>query len=169
LLGAAFNTSLGALSFDLTHSSAHLPGTTREGKACNCATAKFHATGTHFALGAYRYSTAGFLNVGDAARVRDLAIDGLHLDNVSRLRDRMDISLNQSLDSGSVYLTASSQNYWNRAHGNLTFTAGYSGTWKGLHYTLSAQRSRDVLSDRIDKQVDITLSLPLGSGHIRRP
>ena len=166
LLGAAFNTSLGALSFDLTHSSAHLPGhNPREGQSVQLRYSKnFTATGTHFALGAYRYSTAGFLNVGDAARVRDLAIDGLHLDNVSRLRDRMDISLNQSLDSGSVYLTASSQNYWNRAHGNLTFTAGYSGTWKGLHYTLSTQRSRDVLSDRIDKQVDITLSLPLGSG-----
>ena len=166
LLGAAFNTSLGALSFDVTHSNAHLPGHgSREGQSVQLRYSKnFTATGTHFALGAYRYSTAGFLNVGDAARVRDLAIDGLRLDNLSRLRDRMDISLNQSLDSGSVYLTASSQNYWNRAHGNLTFTAGYSGTWKGLHYTLSAQRSRDVLSDRIDRQLDLTLSLPLGSG-----
>ncbi|CAI8892824.1 MULTISPECIES: fimbria/pilus outer membrane usher protein [Pseudomonas] len=166
LLGTALNTPLGAVSFDLTHSNAHVPGHgSREGQSLQLRYSKnFADTGTHFALGAYRYSTEGFLSVGDAARVRDLAIDGLSLDSVSRLRDRMDISLNQSLGNGSVYLTGSSQNYWNRTSGNLTFTAGYSGTWKGLHYTVSAQRTRDLLSDRVDKQVDLTLSLPLGSG-----
>jgi outer membrane usher protein len=166
LLGAAFNTAFGALSLDLTHSHAHLPGHgSRAGQSVQLRYSKnFSDTGTHFALGAYRYSTAGFLNVSDAARVRDLAIDGLNLDHVTRLRDRMDLSLNQSLDNGSVYLTGSSQNYWNRTHGNLTFTAGYSSTWKGLHYTLSAQRSHDVLSERVDKQVELTVSLPLGSG-----
>ncbi|MFC6339121.1 fimbria/pilus outer membrane usher protein [Pseudomonas sp. CCM 7891] len=166
LLGAAFNTPLGALSFDLTHSYAHLPGHgSREGQSVQLRYSKnFADTGTHFALGAYRYSTEGFLSVGDAARVCDLAIDGLGLDRVWHLRDRMDISLNQSLGNGSVYLTGSSQNYWNRTNGNLTFTAGHSGTWKGFHYTLSAQRSRDLLSERVDKQVDFTLSLPLGNG-----
>lgn len=166
LLGAAFNTAVGALSFDLTHSNAHLPGNpSREGQSVHLRYSKnFADTGTHFALGAYRYSTEGFLNVADAARVRDLAIDGLNLDKVPHLRDRMDISLNQSLGNGSVYLTGSSQNHWNHANGSLTFSAGYSSSWKGLHYTLSAQRNRDLLSDRVDKQVDLTVSLPLGSG-----
>jgi len=166
LLGTAFNTPLGALSLDLTYSNADLPGHgSREGQSVQLRYSKnFTETGTHFALGAYRYSTEGFLTLSDAARVRDLAIDGLNLDNVSRLRDRMDISLNQSLGTGSLYLTGSSQNYWNRKSGNLTFTTGYSGTWKNLHYTVSAQRTRDLLSDRVDKQVDFTVSLPLGSG-----
>jgi outer membrane usher protein len=165
LLGAAFNTRLGALSLDLTHSNAYLPGHgSREGQSLQLRYSKnFADTGTHFALGAYRYSTEGFLALSDAARVRNLAIDGLSLDNVSRLRDRMDISLSQSMGNGSVYLTGSSQNYWNRKSGNLTFTTGYSGTWKNLHYTVSAQRTRDLLSDRVDKQVDLTVSLPLGS------
>lgn len=166
LVGAAFNTPLGALSLDLTNSSAKLPGhEAREGRSVQLRYSKnFTDTGTHFALGAYRYSTEGFLNVADAARVRGLAIDGLNLDNVSRLRDRMDISLNQSLGNGSVYLTGSSQNYWNRKSGNLTFTTGYTSSWKGLHYTVSAQRTKDLLSDRVDKQVELSLSFPLGSG-----
>ncbi|WLI07148.1 fimbrial biogenesis outer membrane usher protein [Pseudomonas sp. FP597] len=165
LLGAAFNTPLGALSFDLTRSSAHLPGHgSRDGQSVQLRYSKnFADTGTHFALGAYRYSTEGFLSVADAARVRDLALDGRSLDNVSRLRDRMDISLNQSLGNGSVYLTGSSQNYWNRKGGNLTFTTGYAASWKGLHYTVSAQRTHDLLSGQVDKQIDLTLSLPLGS------
>lgn len=166
LVGAAFNTPLGALSLDLTNSSAKLPDhEAREGRSVQLRYSKnFTDTGTHFALGAYRYSTEGFLSVADAARVRGLAIDGLNLDNVSRLRDRMDISLNQSLGNGSVYLTGSSQNYWNRKSGNLTFTTGYTSSWKGLHYTVSAQRTKDLLSDRVDKQVELSLSFPLGSG-----
>ncbi|AVE06709.1 fimbrial biogenesis outer membrane usher protein [Pseudomonas palleroniana] len=165
LLGAAFNTPVGALSLDLTTSRAALPGhEPRGGQSLQLRYGKnFTDTGTHFALGAYRYSTEGFLSIADAARVRDLAIDGRSLDNLSRLRDRMDISLNQSLGNGSVYLTGSSQNYWNRASGNLTFTAGYTNSWKGLHYTVSAQRTKDLLSDRVDKQLELTVSLPLGS------
>jgi len=166
LLGAAFNTPLGALSLDVTRSNAHLPGHgSRGGQSVQLRYSKnFTDTGTNFALGAYRYSTEGFLSVGDAARVRDLAIDGRSLDNLSRLRDRMDVSLNQSVGKGSVYLTGSLQNYWNRDSGNLTFTTGYTSSWKGLHYTISAQRTRDLLSDRVDKQVDLTVSLPIGSG-----
>ena len=165
LLGTAFNTPYGALSFDLTHSNANLPGyASREGQSVQLRYSKnFTETGTHFALGAYRYSTEGFLTIVDAARIRDLAIEGRSLDNLSRLRDRMDISLNQSLGNGSVYMTGSSQNYWNRASGNVTFTAGYNGNWNGLNYTLSAQRTTDLLSDRVDKQVELSVSLPLGS------
>ena len=165
LLGAAFNTPYGAVSFDLTNSLAQLPGyASRQGQSLQLRYSKnFTDTGTHFALGAYRYSTEGFLSVGDAARVRDLAIEGRSLDNLSRIRDRMDISLNQSLGNGSVYLTGSSQNYWNRASGNVTFTAGYTSSWKGMNYTLSAQRTTDLLSDRVDKQVELSVSLPLGT------
>lgn len=165
LLGTAFNTPYGALSFDVTNSNAYLPGYgSREGQSVQLRYSKnFTDTGTHFALGAYRYSTEGFLSITDAARVRDLAIEGRSLDNLSRIRDRMDISLNQSLGNGSVYLTGSSQNYWNRASGNVTFTAGYTGSWKGLNYTLSAQRTTDLLSDRVDKQVELSVSLPLGT------
>ena len=165
LLGAAFNTPLGALSVDLTNSSANLPGHgSRDGQSLQFRYSKnFADTDTNFALGAYRYSTEGFLTAGDAARIRDHAIDGLSLDSLSRVRSRMDVSLNQGVGTGSVYLTGSSQQYWNRTNGNLTFTAGYSNAWNGIHYTLSAQRTRDLLSERVDKQVDLTLSFPLGS------
>jgi len=166
LFGAAFNTPFGALSFDLTNSYARIPGhRSSQGQSAQLRYSKnFADTGTHFALGAYRYSTEGFLSVRDAARVRDLAIEGRSLDSVSRVRDRMDISLNQSLGKGSIYLTASSQNYWNRQSGNLTFAAGYSNAWGRIHYTVGAQRTRDLLSDRVDNQVDFTVSMPLGRG-----
>lgn len=70
LVGAAFNTSLGALSLDLTQSNARVKGHgSRDGQSLQVRYSKnFADTGTHFALGAYRYSTEGFLSVTDAAR-----------------------------------------------------------------------------------------------------
>lgn len=164
LLGAAFNTPIGAVSFDLTASQAELPGVgKRQGHSLQARYNKnFTDTGTNFALGAFRYSTDGFLNARDSAQLRDIARRGGNLENVSRVRERLDVSLNQSLDKGSVFLTGSSQNYWNRKGGTLSFTAGYSSSWQRLNYTLSAQRSRDLLTERSTNQVDLTISLPLG-------
>ncbi|UUQ67737.1 fimbrial biogenesis outer membrane usher protein [Pseudomonas fuscovaginae UPB0736] len=164
LLGAAFNTPVGAISLDLTTSQAELPGTAkRRGHSLQARYNKnFADTGTNFALGAFRYSTDGFLSARDTAQLRDIARQGGNLENVSRVRERLDISLNQSLGKGSVFLTGSSQNYWNRKSGSLSFTAGYSSSWERINYTVSAQRSRDLLTERSTNQVDLTISVPLG-------
>lgn len=164
LLGAAFNTPVGAISLDLTASQADVPGLAkRRGHSLQARYNKnFTDTGTNFALGAFRYSTDGFLSARDTAQLREIARQGGNLEGVSRVRERLDISLNQSLDKGSVFLTGSSQNYWNRKGGTLSFSAGYSSTWQRMTYTISAQRSRDLLTERSSNQVDLTISLPLG-------
>ncbi|NWE47097.1 fimbria/pilus outer membrane usher protein [Pseudomonas gingeri] len=164
LLGAAFNTPVGAISLDLTTSQSELPGfANRRGQSLQARYNKnFADTGTNFALGAFRYSTDGFLSARDTAQLRDIARRGGDLEKVSRVRERLDVSLNQSLDQGSVFLTGSSQNYWNRKGGSLSFTAGYSSSWQRMNYTISAQRSRDLLTERSSNQIDLTISLPLG-------
>ncbi|NWB86001.1 fimbria/pilus outer membrane usher protein [Pseudomonas gingeri] len=164
ILGTALNTPVGAISLDLTTSHAELPGNgKRRGQSLQARYNKnFADTGTNFALGAFRYSTDGFLTARDTARLRELARDGGNLDNISRVRERLDISINQSLERGSLFLTGSSQNYWNRKGGSLSFSAGYSSNWQRLNYTLSAQRTRDLLTERSSNQIDLTVSLPLG-------
>ncbi|MBV6751339.1 fimbrial biogenesis outer membrane usher protein [Pseudomonas chlororaphis] len=164
ILGTALNTPVGAISLDLTASHAELPGNgNRRGQSLQARYNKnFADTGTNFALGAFRYSTDGFLTARDTARLRELARDGGNLENISRVRERLDISINQSLERGSVFLTGSSQNYWNRKGGSLSFSAGYSSNWQRLNYTLSAQRTRDLLTERSSNQIDLTVSLPLG-------
>ncbi|WP_248747257.1 fimbria/pilus outer membrane usher protein [Pseudomonas sp. MWU12-2037] len=164
ILGTALNTPVGAISLDLTSSHAQLPGNgNRRGQSLQARYNKnFADTGTNFALGAFRYSTDGFLTARDTARLRELARDGGNLDNISRVRERLDISINQSLERGSLFLTGSSQNYWNRKGGSLSFSAGYSSNWQRLNYTFSAQRTRDLLTERSSNQIDLTISLPLG-------
>ena len=164
ILGAALNTPLGAISLDVTTSHAELPGNgNRRGQSLQARYNKnFADTGTNFALGAFRYSTDGFLTARDTAQLRELARDGGNLENISRVRERLDISINQSLEQGSLFLTGSSQNYWNRKGGSLSFSAGYSSNWQRMNYTVSAQRTRDLLTERSSNQVDLTISLPLG-------
>jgi len=164
LLGSALNTPLGAISLDVTTSHAELPGYgKRQGQSLQARYNKnFTDTGTNFALGAFRYSTDGFLTARETAQLRDLAQSGRNLDNVSRVRERLDISLNQSLEQGSVFLTGSSQTYWNRKRGSQSFTAGYSSSWQRMNYTVSAQRTRDLQTERSSNQIDLTISLPLG-------
>ena len=165
LIGTAFNTPLGALSFDVTASQAEVPVIgAMEGQSLQVRYNKsFAETGTNFALGAFRYSTAGFLGARDAAQLREYARDGRELSTIGRLRERFDVSLSQNLSQGSLFLTGSSQHYWNRGNSNLSFTAGYSGAWNQVNYTLSAQRSRDLLTDQTSNQIDLTFSIPLGS------
>lgn len=163
LVGAAFNTPIGAVSLDVTNSNATItPQDKRQGQSVQARYNKHFAnTGTNFALGAFRYSTEGFLSVRDAAQLRDIAHEQSVVQS-SRVRERLDISLSQTVGKGSVFLTGSSQHYWNRENSTLSFSAGYSSSWDRMNYTLSAQRSRDLSSNRDRNQIDLTFSLPLG-------
>lgn len=78
MFGSALNTPVGAISFDLTTSQAEIPGFgKRRGQSLQARYNKtFASTGTDFALGAFRYSTDGFLTARDTAQLRELARRG---------------------------------------------------------------------------------------------
>ncbi|HET6632072.1 MAG TPA: fimbria/pilus outer membrane usher protein [Rhodanobacteraceae bacterium] len=82
LVGAAFNTRLGALAVDLTQSHARLPGLdTQSGQSLRLTYSKIiPTTNTSLSVAAYRYSTGGFLSLGDAAIVSDQLRRGLDPD-----------------------------------------------------------------------------------------
>ncbi|WP_445177490.1 fimbria/pilus outer membrane usher protein [Pseudomonas sp. McL0111] len=166
LIGAAFNTPIGAVSLDVTASQASVPTLgAMQGQSLQVRYNKnFAETGTNFALGAFRYSTDGFLSPRDAAQLRETVREGGNVDDVGRLRERFDISLSQSFERGSVFLTGSQQEYWNRQSSTVSFTAGYSGSWDRVSYTVTAQRSRDLVSNRSSNQIDLSFSIPIGRG-----
>ena len=164
-IGSAVNTPVGAFSVDVTHARTVVPNSsTRSGQSVQVRYNKNFDSGTNFALGAYRYSTSGYLSVRDAVLLRQSALNGGDADNFERLRSRMDVSLNQTLGDGNglLYLQGSAQNYWNRRASTENFTLGYSNQWRLLNYTLSAQRQRDLGTHFTDTQVNFTASIPLG-------
>ena len=75
-IGAALNTKYGAFSADITGAQTQVPGqSTMRGTSLRIGYSKFiDSTDTNISVAAYRYSTAGFLNLSDAASVRDAGL-----------------------------------------------------------------------------------------------
>jgi outer membrane usher protein len=192
LAGAGLNTSVGAFSTDITQARNRVPGSpATQGLSTRVAYNKnLVETGTNIGVATYRYSTGGYVGLNDAARMRSWAARGLD-SGFAQQRSRMDVNLNQTLPGGygQVFLTGSSIQYWNQRGRQLDFTAGYSGSWRSLSYSFSAQRTRDsfeanglfgngivnripgdisqgatvpVAQTRRDTRLFLTVSMPLG-------
>jgi outer membrane usher protein len=164
-LGSAVGTPIGAFSLDMTHARTTLPmGSAQSGRSVQLRYNKNFDSGLNFSLGAYRYSTSGYLSVRDAVSLRQLALEGGDPENFERLRSRLQLTINQSLgdSGGQLYLQGEAQNYWNRRANNVNFTLGYTNQWRLLSYTLSAQRYRDLGMRLTDTQVNFSGSIPLG-------
>ncbi|MBJ2210677.1 fimbrial biogenesis outer membrane usher protein [Pseudomonas carnis] len=190
-LGIALNTSFGAFSLDTATSHTEVPDHGRQsGQSLGLGYNKsLPASGTHFALGAYRFSTEGYLNLQDALNVREIASRAGDINSYARQKSRLDMTVSQQLGIGTLSLYGSSVDYWGGQEGRqVSFTASYGSTWNKVNWNLWAQRSRvqdtrqltqSELSDdvffgrigqpgRIDNRYMLTLSMPLG-GESRAP
>lgn len=170
LVGAAFNTSLGALAVDVTHASARIPGVSAtSGQSVRVSYSKsVDATGTNIAVAAYRYSSRGYWTMRDAMYAREMSAAGTDPNNVYRQRNQVQLTLNQSLGEkrGSLFAVGSTVNYWNRQGTTTQFQLGYNNSLRllgvNLSYNLSVSRQRDGYSGRLNNQVYANLTVPLG-------
>ncbi|AOX99060.1 fimbria/pilus outer membrane usher protein [Jeongeupia sp. USM3] len=167
-LGVALNTDYGAFGFDATLAKAgfdSLPD--RDGQSFRLSyTKQFAPTNTNIALAAYRYSTSGFLSLGDAMRLRDLDDRGLAASMPGTQRGRLQATINQALGEryGSLYLSGSVQDYWNRSGTDTQYSAGYNNSYRRINYGLSANRQYDVNTGKWDNRFMLNIGIPLGSG-----
>ncbi|TCV93868.1 outer membrane usher protein [Luteibacter rhizovicinus] len=169
--GAAFNSRIGALSADITYARANVPGLgVSNGHSVQLRYSKtFSESGTIFALGAYRYSTASYLSLLDASRLRSLYRQGNDIHDYERIRSRFELTLNQSLGDrrGSLFLSGSAESFWNAKRNSVTYSAGYSTTIRSATVGIGVQRVRTALAttgrSRTETRAQLTLSLPLGS------
>jgi len=176
LAGGALNTSLGAFSVDVTLARTQLPGEL-EGFGRNMSGQSYRltyskdlpSTSTHITVAAYRNSTQGYLSLADAARVRADLSAGFSGQSVARQRGRLDLTVSQRLGDrgGSLFVNASSADYWNRGQRATNFSVGYSNTWRVFTYGISAQRTMERSlygneSSRQTNSINLSLSMPLG-------
>ncbi|SAL10195.1 fimbrial biogenesis outer membrane usher protein [Caballeronia telluris] len=164
-LGAALNTRVGAFSMDVTGSQTDVPDhSSMHGASLRIGYSKsFAPTDTNVAVAAYRFSSEGFLNLNDAASVRDIANRGGDIDALFRQRNRVQVTVNQRLgEHGTVYLTGSSQNYWNRSGTDTLYQAGYTNSFKYGTYSVTAGRNR-TMDGRLSNEFMLSTTLPLGS------
>ncbi|CAG9218150.1 Fimbrial biogenesis outer membrane usher protein [Paraburkholderia sabiae] len=163
-LGAAFNTKYGAVAADVTTARTEIPGdATHQGQSLHIGYSKFiDSTDTNIALGAYRYSDAGYLGLADAARVRDAALHGGDIAAADRERGRLQLTVNQNLSNrGSVFATVSSQHYWNRPGRDVFYQLGYSNGFKYGTYSVTAGRTRSA-DGTLSNEIMLSTTIPLG-------
>ncbi|VWD34762.1 fimbrial protein [Burkholderia lata] len=170
LVGAAFNTRIGALAVDVTHASARIPGVSAtSGQSVRVSYSKsIEETGTNIAVAAYRYSSRGYWTLRDATYARELAAAGSDPNNVYRQRNQFQLTLNQALGEGrgSLYAVGSTVSYWNRQGTTTQFQFGYNNNLRfagvNLSYNLSLSRQRDGYTGQLSNQVYANVTVPLG-------
>ena len=88
----------------------------------------------------------------------------VYTSQLDRQRSRFDINLTQRLGQrgGSVYVTGSAVDYWNRNGTDLQFQVGYNNTFHRVSYSVSATRVRDALS-HYSNELFASFTLPLGN------
>jgi len=162
LLGAAINTPIGAFGADITQAGVHRgPYASTTGHSIR---ANFQrsipATGTNFGLAAYRYSTRGYMTLGEVAAITD---DWDHDAGASRARQRFQVNLSQRLGERSqLHLSGGHVAYWDHARRQNDLQLGFHSTFRGANYSLSATRLR-LPGGEQDTQYAFSVRVPLGS------
>lgn len=154
---------LGAVSADITQSSATLPnGEKSQGQSYRLRYSRsIVETGTSVSLAAYRYSTEGYYTLQDAMTNPADALNGA-LNRNYRPRGEFQVMLNQSLgDAGSMYVSGSQRDYWNKPGNLRTYTLGYNTNVFGVSYGLNLSQSQDSDSGKEDRRLALTASVPL--------
>ncbi|NCG54959.1 fimbria/pilus outer membrane usher protein [Serratia fonticola] len=133
--------ALGALSADVTTSSAKLHGQNdrQQGSSYRVRYAKsLLSTGTSVDLTAYRYSTRHFYSFSDFNTLGYELNEGQVPWALERQRSNFQLRLSQQLGRwGSLYLSASRNDYWDNDRVNNTVSAGYNGSYRGVSYGLA--------------------------------
>ncbi|NWC91052.1 MULTISPECIES: fimbria/pilus outer membrane usher protein [unclassified Pseudomonas] len=164
--GVAVNTKIGSLALDITHSRASF--TTRlddgtgntKGNSYRITYNKIiELTKTNFTVASYRFSSPGYMSFADfAARKTDESI----MAYPQRSRAQLNISQPLGRRLGSIYITGSAQNYWNKSYGSdVAYQAGYSNAFNWGSMDVSASRARSNLGI-IENEYTLSLSIPLG-------
>lgn len=153
---------LGAVSADVSVSRAEKYDGIHTGQSYGLKYSKSQVdTGTTVTLATYRYSTKDFYSFGDFVSRTEQARYVWE----NRLKNRMSLSLNQSLGTlGSVSLSASQQDYWTSGEVNRSFSLSHSFSWKDIYFSTSF--SMDQMSGRSygydnNRQIDFYMSVPL--------
>jgi outer membrane usher protein len=170
--GTAINTRYGAVALNLAVSQTQVPGGEKmRGQSLGLTYSKnLTQSGTNLSLGAYRYSTSGYLGLLDAVSMRELARGSAGAGSYPRQRNRLDLNISQKVgDNGSLYIAGSTTDYWGHGGRQTSYSAGYSSQFRSVSWSLSASRTRTQAStyrDPIREQAEAMDDMFYGSGYI---
>ena len=175
LLGIAVNTRAGALSADLTRSSASITDTSAfTGQALRLSYSKlFRDSRTNLTLATYRFSSQGYFSFAGALSARRSAQSGSSSD-ADHARNQLQITVNQTLPArwGNLYLTASAIDYWRSPKLSSQLQGGYTNHFRigetRLSYGIALAHQKNALTGKPSNRIQASVSLPLGKS-VRAP
>jgi len=171
LAGIAENTVIGAFAFDMTQSKANFNDVNLTGQSYRISFNKLiQDSGTSLNVAAYRFSTANYLSLQDASRLKnDLQDDPdrENYENSGRMKNQLQVNIDQPLhfydkDQGSLYLTGSWESYWSKSNPTSQYSLGYSNSFRWGSYNISLQRAYDEYQ-KADDRAYISFSIPLNN------
>lgn len=163
--GVAFGTPIGAVAVDVTQARTELAAGAEQGQSMRLSYSKnIQSTGSNFSLAAYRFSTSGYLDFNNAMLFRDADKTGIDTTTFGRPRNRLTLSVDQSLDGwGHLSLSGFTQNYWNQPGRDVQYQMGYSKHFGYVNYGVNLSRSRAGFGD-MENTLLFTVSMPLEFG-----
>ncbi|WP_145541561.1 fimbria/pilus outer membrane usher protein [Yersinia alsatica] len=146
MLGGVFTHYIGALGLDATYSNARLPDDEQQSgwMARASFSRTFETTNTTLSVAGYRYSTEGYRDLSDVLGIRAASNGKAWNSGTYKQRSRAEISLNQNFNNyGSLYLTASSQDYRNDRKRDTQLQLGYANTlWHNTSFNLAVSQQK---------------------------
>ncbi len=168
LAGGAFNTPLGALALDVSGAFTSAYGQRTRGSSVRVTYSKtIDATNSNLSVAAYRFSSSGYLDFGNALTFVDNAkrnLTGAAARPAWRARNRVSVTAAQPLGErwGQLYVSGYTQNYWTRSGTDTQFQVSYSNRYRQFDYTVSVNRSL-ASGGNADTQAMLSVSVPLGA------
>ncbi|HAX9740819.1 TPA: fimbrial biogenesis outer membrane usher protein [Escherichia coli] len=177
VLGTGWNTPIGAVSVDFTHSHSEQDnGDVFNGQSYQIAWNKYLSqSGTQFSLAAWRYSSRDYRTFNDHVWANNRKSYNREDDSVYDIADyyqydfgrknSFSVNINQSLPENWGYLSVSGQwrDYWERSGTGKDYQLSYSNSWERLSYTLSVSQTYDE-DNREDRRINLYFSIPFSWG-----
>lgn len=165
LVGSAFGTAMGALAVDVSQAQTNLKAGSSQGQSLRLSYSKnILSTGSNFSVGAYRFSSSGYLDFASAMQLLDAEQSGLDNSSLSRPRSRLSLTADQRVGENSrLWFTGFTQNYWNQAGTDVQYQLGYNTQFGKVTYGLSANRTRIGVGD-MQNSLSLSVTMPLDFG-----
>ncbi|QQN35155.1 fimbrial biogenesis outer membrane usher protein [Rahnella aceris] len=157
---------IGALSADMTHSSAKIDGeSTKEGQSYRLRYSKsLISTGTSIDLTAMRYSTRDYFSFNEFNSQGHQLQDGVNPWTLQRRRSSFQTQLSQQMGGwGTLNFRASRDDYWGGERTLTGLSLGYNNSLKGVSYGVNynIDRIKDTNSNWPEnRQISFNVSIP---------
>jgi len=160
-VGLGLNLPVGALTAD---ASVARTGTLARGVGLRLGYARYlHATGTNMMLTMLRHVTSGYHEPAQGLQIIDATRRGQNVAPRERTRSQFSVHLSQQLPAawGTLSLSASAQDYWQRAGRDMQYQLSHGRSFGSVSVHLDVMRSRNAFDGRWENQYMLSFSLPL--------